>query len=150
MEAKENKRIDIHSNIKQLRLIDCIIADFVPSSFAGKFDKGKVQFEFRIDVKTDIVKNTINIGLHISIYADEGKLINLGHLTSEGEFDVLNLEEVLSVFENKIPTILLANFFGVVIGTSRGFLIDRTQGTIMEGVYIPIVNPINLIPQESN
>lgn len=150
MEAKEiQPQLNIISKIKDLKLIECKIVDTVPAILVGKLDKDKVQFEFNFGIRLDIVKKSISIILDTNIYADEAKTINLGVIKSEGEFEVQNLDEILSTFENKIPNLILANFIGVLVGTTRGFLVDKSKSTILEGIFLPMIHPLNLFPQQT-
>lgn len=147
MNAKEISPISLISKIKDLKLLEYQIAETVPSSLVGKLDKDKVQFEFNIGIRMDIVKKTITITLNTQLFADEQKTIKLGYINSEGEFEILNLDEILSLFENKLPNAILANYTGVVIGTTRGFLIPVAKGTLMEGIFMPMINPLTLFSQ---
>lgn len=147
METKEIPHINLVSRIKDLRLTDCNIANTVPSSLVGKFDVEKVQFEFNIGVRMDVVKKSISITLITNFYADEPKTIKLGHINTEGDFEISNLDEIISTFEGKIPSFVFANFMGVVIGTTRGLLMSKAEGTIMQGIYLPMINPLSLLPQ---
>lgn len=147
MEAKDLSHINLVSNILDIRLVDCKIAETVPASLVGKLNKDKVQFQFNIEIRTDLVKKTFFVRLNTQLYADEAKTINLGHLISEGEFGILNLDEIITTFEGKVPNIIFANFVGVVIGTSRGFLITASKGTLMEGIFMPMINPLTFFAQ---
>lgn len=147
MDAKELSQINLISKIKDLKLLDYQITETVPASLVGKFDKDKVQFEFNIGIRVDVVKKTITISLNTQLFSDDQKSIKLGFINSEGEFEILNLDEILSAFDHKLPNMILANYTGIVIGTTRGFLITISKDTLMEGIFMPMINPLSLFSQ---
>lgn len=147
MEAKEIPQISISSKILNLQLIECTFEKNVPVELVTKMDREKVQFEFNFGIRTDIVKKTVNVTLTTNFFADESKSINLGRIITGGEFEITNMDEVLGAFDGKLPNLIFANFVGVVIGTTRGFLITNAKGSVMEGIYLPMIHPLTLFPQ---
>ena len=61
---------------------------------------------------------------------------------------MINLSDILKQFNDKIPNIIIANYMGVLISTTRGFFIDRIDNTPLKGAMIPIVNPMTFFPNE--
>lgn len=146
MENKDNTKVDIVSKIKELKLIDCMIEDSMPTKAGKELDKDKVQFEFNIAMNLNSSEKIMTINLNTKIFADLTKTISLGHISTLGKFEIVNLSDILDTFNKKIPDIIIANFIGVIIGTTRGFLVSQTEDTILEGIYIPMISPASFFP----
>lgn len=139
-------KINLTSKIREIKLKECKIAETVPTTLVHKLEKEKIQFESNFNVRVDIVQKTIIINLRTNFFADEAKTIPLGHIATEGIFDIVNLDELLASFQGKLPEVVYANFIGILIGTTRGLLITCSKGTIMEGCYFPMIQPHSLFP----
>lgn len=143
MEKKKLQEISLTMKIIDLKLVGFSALNDLPPDFAETgIEKDKIQFEFNVRMHTDSAnKNRIQIDLKTNFYADLEKKIILGNLNSSGDFEVLNLNEIKKDFNGKIPNVVLANLIGIVLSTSRGFLILKSIGTVMEGILMPIMNP---------
>lgn len=147
MEEKKIQAINLSVKILNIKLDDYKIVDVVPAIIVNKLNKEKIQFEFNIEMNTNLIKKNIHIVLTTQLFADEEKKINLGYIKSSGDFEVLNIEDITKGFDGKVPNVIFANFIGVLLSTTRGFLILKSEGTIIEGVYMPMMNPMNFFPQ---
>lgn len=63
---------------------------------------------------------------------------------------VFVVENLVDFFEKKDNIVLLdmgmaAVLMGIVYSTTRGIILTRTQGTLMDGVLLPVLNPRDLI-----
>lgn len=114
-----------------------------------KLDKDIVQFEFNASININHLTQNFHIDLTINFYANIEKTKKLGFISSSGDFEVTNLAEILKQEENKIPLMLLGNIAGLVISATRGFLILKSVGTIMEGLMLPLMDPTRIFaPQD--
>jgi hypothetical protein len=147
---KPNK---IHALSFTMKIIDLNLVDFnalsdLPDNYKDTgIDKDKIQFEFNLGMNVGPIKKRIRINLNVNFYADIEKKILLGSLNSFGDFEVIDLDEILKDFEGKIPNVILANLIGVLLSTSRGFFILKSSGTIMENAMMPIINTNVFFPQ---
>lgn len=147
---KENK---IHELSFSMKIIDLKLVDFnalseLPLNYKESgLDSDNIQFEFNVGLNVNQTKKRIRVNLNVKFFADLEKKIGLGGLNSYGEFEVIDLEEIIKDFEGNIPNIILANLIGVVLSTSRGFLILKSSETVMEGAMMPIINPNVFFPQ---
>ncbi|UPT66903.1 MAG: hypothetical protein M0D57_21160 [Sphingobacteriales bacterium JAD_PAG50586_3] len=92
----------------------------------------------------------MSITLSTNFFAEIEKTTKLGQITSSGTFEIYNIDQIVSMHDGKIPNIILANFIGVVLATTRGFLILKTESTIMSGVIMPIINTMSFFPQTTS
>jgi hypothetical protein len=147
---KENK---LHELSFTMKIIDLKLVDFkdlseLPVSYKDSgLDSDNIQFEFNLGLNVNPTKNRIQVNLIVNFFADLEKKIALGNLNSFGEFEVINLEDIIKDFDGKIPNIILANLIGVVLSTSRGFLILKSNDTVMQGAMMPIINTNIFFPQ---
>jgi hypothetical protein len=146
----ENKLHELSFTMKiiDLKLVDFNALSELPMGYKDSgLDNDNIQFEFNLGLNVNPTKKRIRVDLNVVFFADVEKKTTLGGLNSYGEFEVINLEEIIKDFEGKIPNLILANLIGVVLSTSRGFLILKSSGTVMEGVMMPIINTNVFFPQ---
>ena len=68
--------------------------------------------------------------------------------TNEFIFLIDNLDELTELLDNGIVEIdveLSKTLLSLAFSTSRGMIFSRTQGTILNGIILPVVNPNNLL-----
>ena len=149
MKEKEIRKISLSMKIIDIKLVEFSILKDLPPNYADTgLDRGKVQFEFNVNIHIDALNETIRIELNTIFYAEEEKKTVLGNLSSSGDFKALNIAEIIKDFKGKFPNVVLASLIGVVLSTSRGFLILKSVGTIMEGIIMPIINPNIFFPKQ--
>ncbi|MET7000269.1 hypothetical protein [Chitinophaga defluvii] len=109
-------------------------------------------FEFKTDSHIQPDDKLIRFYLHSSIKCfNETEQLNgvTADYTLEFIFEVSNLLEFIMLDDVK-QTIKVDNQLGVTIAsiaysTARGVIFDKTQGTPLDGVILPVINPLNLI-----
>ena len=142
MNEKEIRKINLSIKIIDIKIVDFSALKDLPSNYADSgLNRDKVQFEFNAGTNLDVSNKKIHIDLKTIFFAEKEKKTVLGNLHSTGDFEALNLAEIINDFEGKLPNVVLANLIGVVLSTSRGFLILKSVGTLMEGIIMPMINP---------
>jgi|ERR1043165_9104046 hypothetical protein len=134
---KELKEVSLQTKIVEITFDEFKLEKSIKSGIKFNFDQ--FQYEFNISIDVNKVKGELSVNLTVNIFSDLEKKNKLGYITSHGIFLVVNFNEV--IINDKIPNVILANFIGVLISTTRGFLIVKAQGTPIEGAIIPIVTP---------
>ncbi len=140
------KELNIQTKIGEIKFSDFQLEKSVITD--SKINVEHFQYEFNVNMGVNMPKNEINVNLNINMFSDLEKKNKVGYINSHGIFIVFNLTEIIKQSEGKIPNIVFANFIGVLISTTRGFLIDKSQGTPIEGAMIPIVNPLTFFPNK--
>jgi len=141
MKPKKIHELTFTMKIIDLKLIDFNALSDLPDNYKETgLDKDKIQFEFNVGMNVGPIKKRIRITLNINFFADVEKKTLLGSLNSLGDFEVIDLDEIIKDFEGKIPNVILANLIGVVLSTSRGFFILKSSGTILDNTMLPIIN----------
>ena len=110
--------------------------------FSSTFSFGTA---YSIDSKR--IKNTLEI--KIKAEGEGNREINLeAGYTVEFIFEVENLEDLSEKQEDgtvKISIDLAATLAGICYSTLRGIVLTRTQGTPLNGMIMPVVNPYTLL-----
>jgi len=130
--------VQVVSRIKSIDCIGLMLAD-ISEVEKRKLEIDKLFYGFNINFKIDSILHELYLKSSIKIFADESQNSLVGQLDSEGVFILINYDEIVSQ-SNGIPTSLFPLFSSVMIATSRGFLILKTQGTFLEGAIVPIVD----------
>lgn len=141
MKQKKIHELTFTMKIIDLKLIDFNTLSDLPDNYKDTgLDKDKIQFEFNVGMNVGPIKKRIRITLNINFFADVEKKTLLGSLNSLGDFEVIDLDEIIKDFDGKIPNVILANLIGVLLSTSRGFFILKSSGTILDNTMLPIIN----------
>lgn len=140
MNKEEVKPISISSKIVNISLINFRVA-VVEEELKKTIDNTKFAYEFSLSFNTELISiNRLNIISLIKIFTDESKQTYLGDLESMGVFEIENINEIIKEHNGGIPTVILAMFGGILLSTTRGFLLLKSKDTIVDGALLPIVN----------
>lgn len=131
------QNIDITSRLLAVKLVH--FSTETPEAHV-KINPLEFNFRYEINVKQDPDINGFRIKCKTSVFSNKDQNILLGTIETIGEFEVLNLNKILEHFKGT-PTDLLAIFTGVVISSTRGMLIIKSENTILEGALIPLLDP---------
>jgi hypothetical protein len=112
-------------------------------------NKSSIVFDHNVNIKIEKSTNLVLINSTTNIFSDSTKKIKLGSYIVSGEYEIQNLEEIVTKYSGKIPTNILVTFLGVQLSTSRGFLITKTEGTELEGVIFGLIDPATFFQQDT-
>ncbi|OMP81225.1 hypothetical protein [[Flexibacter] sp. ATCC 35208] len=109
-------------------------------------------YNFKIDSQYQKEYKIVRLFLEISIQglddADQFNGISAGY-THEFVFHVDNLEELVEFDEEKKIVVadgdLGITLAGIAYSTARGIIFDKTQGTLLKGLILPIISPNQLL-----
>ena len=146
MQIKNSKEVSFSTKIVEIKMDDFVVEELVKSK--SQFNLDNFQYEFNAGIGIDLPRQELTVKLNTNIYSEIEKKNKIGHINSHGIFYVVNFSDILKDWENKIPNFVLASFIGIVLSTTRGFLIDKSQDTLIEGAMIPIVNPLTFFPEK--
>lgn len=142
MRTESKSKISISIKTLDIKFVDFSVLKKLPNSYAKTgLIKANVQFEFTANINIQKTTRQLHIDLNISFFGDIQKTDRLGSISSSGDFEVLNLDDLVVDDKNKIPLAFLGNIAGILISTTRGFLILKSEGTIMEGIILPLIDP---------
>lgn len=108
----------------------------------NEFSINSLHYEHNVSLRSNPDNEELYINSSILIYADKDKLINLGKIDSSTIITVANLKELIANFDNKLPNIIIANLIGLLISSTRGFLLLKAEGTPLQGAILPAIDPM--------
>ncbi len=115
-------------------------------SHAFDGDLMKIEFGFKIDIQ----KQNKVLVLHLLTkytYPIDGVDAKILELTSANYFEIKNLNDVISIEENRFTdkANILPTLLGISIGTIRGIMVVKTAGTALANYPLPIVSPADIL-----
>ena len=147
MSEEKKKEVNVTTRIKSIRLVD-FICETISAEQQKNLNPDVFSFEQNVNLRIIPVVNLLEISYDTIVFSDEQKNKKLGEITTIGEFEILNLDELKQGENALIPTELLAMFVGIMIATVRGMLIVKSSGTILERAIIPILNPMDFFNKQ--
>jgi hypothetical protein len=146
--SAELPQFSINSKIVGIELGDFKVAK-IDAKIISKLNKDNFAFEFNIAIKLEPVFKQIKLECVITIYSDITKKLYLGEIKSIGLFQIENYEEIAKLNAGGIPSAVFAMFAGVLISSTRGFLLLKSKDTFISGAIIPMINPNELFKAEN-
>jgi len=138
MKEEEIKPLTISIKITNISLGSFKVA-VIDEEQKKNIDNKKFVYEFIISFNLEPNTNSIKLTSIIKIYLDQSKDLYLGEIESTGIFELENYAEIIKE-HNGLPNIIITTFGGVLISTTRGFLILKSKDTIVDGALVPLVN----------
>lgn len=112
----------------------------------------KNAFIFNISAKVSIDPNSKSIAIEIlqDIFLDKELQTSVCQHVSRIVFEIVNFDSVIKhnieKKDIKIPDDLMTTLISISLSTSRGILASKIEGSNLEGVYMPIVDPKSFKP----
>lgn len=103
----------------------------------NEFNKDLIEFKIQASVGFSKDKKLVQVNFSISYEYEESQLLNINTDTVFAFDDIEGLD-----LENKI---LWATLMGISFSTIRGIIINRTRGSFLDKIYLPIINPTEII-----
>ena len=138
----ELKKIDITFRISSIKTLK-----FTIDNTEEARNTDRKSFHFNIALGTAINTKNKVIGFEViqDVYLDKELTKKVSELISRIEFEIINFEEVVKhdekLKEIKIPDQVKTTLISISLSTSRGIFASKVEGSVLEGVYMPIVNP---------
>ena len=136
---EENKAVGITSKIKSITCNNFKVAEITKAELKN-IPKDKFAFEFNVNLKMESVKKEVIIHSLTKIYAYDSKSLYLGEIETTGVFELINFDEITKAYKGMMPNGVLAMFLGILLSTTRGILLIKSEGTSITGALMPIIN----------
>lgn len=144
MEKRTAEPISIESKIISLELVSFNV-ETLPSTKKAKLDSNQFAFEFNVSADIDSKNKLIKLVSVIKIYSDSSKKLFLGEIESKGSFLLENYNDLKRESDGAIANVVVSTFIGVILSTTRGFLILKSKGTIIDGSILPLIDMGSLL-----
>ena len=148
----DQKQLNITFSIKEIKTLK-----FEIINIANDYQLIKENLQFQIHPLTfmDYEKKILGFDIIISVFLDKEKQNKICELITRISYKVLNLYDLIppdDKFSSKIPENFMHTLLSIALSTSRGILSAKTEGSLLNGIYLPIINPsvFKPIPVEKN
>ncbi len=136
------KKQEIKKYSFDIKIIDIYLKELIIENVEGELNSNLFTFEFVINAKIDPNPNhnIVTLDLTTKVFSDKTKELYLAKMESQGIFEIINLDKVVEE-HGGVPNMILANFAGAMVSTTRGFMRLKSEGTIIDKAIIPFIDP---------
>lgn len=138
----ELKKVDVTIRISSIKTLKFSLDNTDEARNADR-----KSFHFNISLATTINPQLKIIGFDViqDVYLDQELTNKVCELISRIEFEILNFDDIIlddkQLKKLKIPDQLMTTLISISLSTARGIFASKVEGSALEGVYMPIVNP---------
>lgn len=136
-----SKKTSIQFLIEKITTLEFSIKNLPDSKFSESYE---YIFEVNPASAVDIPARTIDFITHIGIYSDTTKTKNICELITSVKYGIKNLDQFIDEKDENLlhlPDQFMQTLLSISLSTSRGILAAKTEGTILNNVYLPVLNP---------
>jgi len=138
----DQKKIDITFRIASIKTLKFLIENI---DEAIKIDKATFEFNISVAMFADPIKKIIGFKNVIEVFTDKSKMVKAGELVAQIIYEIINFDEVILHDESKklinIPDTFMTTLMSIALSTTRGVFAAKTEGSLLDGVYIPVLDP---------
>lgn len=146
----KKKEIRIEFGIKKIS----IMGFNVNSEKMALTESDLTRFDFNMEIGFGVVpaEKEVRFIFSFSVHPYQKKDIEVGKLTIEVIFFIVNMESIMQANKKKIklPDMFLASLIGIVISTARGVWVSKVAGTSLDSAILPVLNPSEFLKKLKN
>ncbi len=139
MDAPTLETYSINIRIKKIDVTDFSV-ESLSKSDAEKIDINNFAFEYNSNMEINPTDRIVRVLNTIKVFNDLNKTLQLGNISVVGEFEFQNMNEILKLFNGQFPIGVLSLFTNTILSTTRGILLMKSEGTIIEGAMLPLID----------
>lgn len=104
-------------------------------------------FEFNLSIASfvDSSKKIIGFNVIVDVFTDKSLSVKVSELITQIVYDIVNFEQVVyhdkDKKELKIPDPFMTTLLSIALSTTRGIFAAKTEGSVLDKVYIPVLDP---------
>lgn len=138
----ENNRKEIEFNIKSIKTEQFALFE------ENHLDKGKINLETHLSYGLNTVERDVIISIKFTFEMKKKPFITI-QVNCNFEIGQNSFNDL--IVDNKIiaPNWFIAHLAMITVGTSRGILHSKTEGTIFNKYIIPTLNVAQMIPEDA-
>ena len=141
-----DKKINIQFYIKDISTLEFSIKNLQLNLTELKEN---LIFKVTPSFSLDVVSKVVDINTLIGIYFDKKKQNRICELLTSIKFGVKNIDSFIDKKDDNLvnlPDQFIQTLISISLSTSRGILAAKTEGTILNGIYLPVLNPSKFKP----
>jgi hypothetical protein len=139
---EELHKIDITFRISSIKTLKFTIDN---TEEVRKTDRKLFHFNITLGTFINPLNKLIGFDVIQEVSLDKTMSNKVSELISRIEFEIVNFDEIVQKSEElnelKIPDQVMLTLISISLSTSRGVFAAKVEGSALEGVYMPVVNP---------
>jgi hypothetical protein len=139
---KEAEKMQIGFKFKMIKTLKFSVNN---TDEAYKAKKEELQFNISAANFLDVENSVIGFDITIGVFIDKELTKQIADLIVRTEYELTKLSEIIKHDTNKnrilLPDQLMMTLLSVALSSARGILAAKTEGSVLEGVYMPIIDP---------
>jgi len=146
MEQEQEKKININFGIKEISTLKFSLNN-VPG--VADITKGDVQFQIVPRSFINYEYSIVGFEIAVNISFEKNGRNNICELITRSSFEVNNLQEFVPPEKKDNPDLpmnFMQTLLSISLSTTRGILAAKTEGSILSGICMPILNPTSFKP----
>lgn len=145
----EEQTIELKVRFESYKILNFIFRE--PIDIKSDFKRNDFKLDFKADFKADLKNNTIGIKLGVNIQLKSKPPVPIAFIEVEYIYKISGLNKIQEDESERgmaIPSEFLATLISLSYSTTRGVLLAKGMGTIIEKVILPIIDPHKLLPKQ--
>lgn len=145
MSRKEEEQFQVQFRLSSFRILRFNYAE--PEDENLDFKPEDCLFHFSSKILVNFKNRAIGIRLLTKMNHKKG--LNIGEVEIESTFDILGFEKLLQTKDGVVlPDDFVASLISITYSTTRGAILGKGSGTILEKFILPLIDPKKLLPKE--
>ena len=138
----ERNKKDIEFSIKGIKTEQFALFE------ENHLDKGKINFETNLSYGLNAEERDFIVSIKFTFEMKKKPFITI-QVNCNFEIGLESFNDLIVEDEIIIPNWFIAHMAMITVGTSRGILHSKTEGTIFNKYIIPTLNVAQMIPEDS-
>lgn len=143
------EKIEVGIKITAIKTLKFLINN---TDEASKTDRSNFQFNISLATYISMEKKTIGFDVILDLFIDKEMKNHVAEFISRIDYSIINFENVVIKKEKEIVIAdsVMMTLISIALSTARGMFASKIEGSALEGVYLPILNPSNFKPINKN
>lgn len=137
----ENKDKNIEFSIKNINTEQFALFE------ENRFDNGKINLETNLSYGLNVIERDFIISIKFTFEMKKKPFMSI-QVNCNFEIGFESFNDLIIDNKIKVPNWFIAHMAMITVGTSRGILHSKTDGTIFNKYIIPTINVAQMIPED--
>lgn len=144
---KNQQKLDLKVRFESYKILNFNYQE--PPIVKSNLKRTDFKLDFKTDIKAGLHENTIGIKLGVNVQLKKEKLLPVAFIEVEYVYKVLGLNKIPHDEKGiSIPGEFLTTLISLSYSTTRGVLLAKGTGTVLEKAILPIIDPHLLLPKQ--
>jgi hypothetical protein len=138
----ENKDKNIEFSIKNINTEQFALFE------ENRFDNGKINLETNLSYGLNVVERDFIISIKFTFEMKKKPFMSI-QVNCNFEIGLESFNDLITDNKIIVPNWFIAHMAMITVGTSRGILHSKTEGTIFNKYILPTINVAQMIPEDA-